>query len=226
MNHQEYGWSALEGKWDACAERGAFCGTLSADNLEARQAFESMRHIFRSDWARDRADSRTPVENRCSMWNIRSWHERMFHMEHRVVYLSCPKRILPVASPEMGSVCRQSTSGSADRSSGSVPVVTKSTNQLSGTIRAKAILQASAILSTARSVTMEKYLAGGSSSMRPSKISAFSSRERSASRRKAAFFPCDSPRVTLISGRQMAIGIPGRPAPEPKSSNVGPSGNA
>ncbi len=56
---------------------------------------------------------------------------------------------------------------------------------------------------------------------------ALSPNVRTASCKNAAFFPCDSARVTTISGRQSAIGIPGKPAPEPKSSRVAmPAGSA
>ena len=45
--------------------------------------------------------------------------------------------------------------------------------------------------------------------------------------KKRPFLPCDSARATLRSGRQRAMGIPGKPAPEPKSSSVAiPSGRA
>ncbi len=52
-------------------------------------------------------------------------------------------------------------------------------------------------------------------------------RTRTASWRNAAFLPRDSARVTAISGRQIAMGIPGKPAPEPKSRRVEiPAGRA
>ena len=38
-------------------------------------------------------------------------------------------------------------------------------------------------------------------------------RDRKASRRNADFFVCDSARVTAISGRHIAMGIPGNPRP-------------
>jgi len=82
-----------------------------------------------------------------------------------------------------------------------------------------AIRHASSILSTARRVTASN--SRSSASTLPAKTRAFSSESvRTASRRKAAFFNWDSARTTRISGRQRAIGTPGKPPPEPKSSSV------
>ena len=88
-----------------------------------------------------------------------------------------------------------------------------------------AVCTACGIRSTARSVMQSNRRV--SDSARPEWTVAAMPRVRTASWRKAAFLPCDSARVTAISGRQRAMGIPGNPAPEPKSSNVAiPPGRA
>src|ERR1035438_6843832 len=43
-------------------------------------------------------------------------------------------------------------------------------------------------------------------------------RERTTSRRKMAFLRFDSIKVRAISGAQIFIGMPGKPAPEPRSA--------
>jgi len=82
--------------------------------------------------------------------------------------------------------------------------------------RGAAAATAFGILSTARSVTQSKL--SSKFSARCAKTFAWIPSKRTASCKKAAFLPCDSASVTVISGRQSAIGIPGNPAPEPKSS--------
>ncbi len=84
---------------------------------------------------------------------------------------------------------------------------------------------ASAIRSTARKVT-QSNTAPSVSARCPCTFADIPS-TRTASRRNAAFFPWDSHNVTTISGRHKAIGIPGKPAPDPKSSReLSPLGKA
>jgi hypothetical protein len=84
--------------------------------------------------------------------------------------------------------------------------------------RCDAVAIAVCIRSTARRTTQSKGVVRFSA-LSPWTL-VFSSRVRTASLRNAAFLFWDSAKVTEISGRHSAIGIPGRPAPEPKSSSV------
>src|SRR5579885_1039562 len=71
--------------------------------------------------------------------------------------------------------------------------------------------------STARRVTIWAE-AGGKSSARPGKTSTLVNvRARTTSRRKATFFCRDSTSVTRAGGKQILMGKPGKPAPEPMS---------
>jgi hypothetical protein len=97
-------------------------------------------------------------------------------------------------------------------------VVVRMASQPVGLEEAMAAGMAWAMLSTARRVMQSNV--SFRVSARPLWTFVCRPRVRTASRRKAAFLFWDSARVTAISGRIRAMGIPGKPAPEPKSSRV------
>jgi hypothetical protein len=109
-----------------------------------------------------------------------------------------------------------------ERSSG--PVVMIMIHPESDT-RCDAADVAASIRSTARKITQSK-VAVRFSARSPCTV-VLRAKLRTASLRKAAFLFWDSASVIEISGRHRAIGIPGNPGPEPKSSSVRtPAGTA
>ena len=130
------------------------------------------------------------------------------------------------ALPGSGTAFNQTQAGPAPAwSAASSSPVVMSASQPPGVARRDAALTAWGMRSTARRVTQSNC--SSSDSPRAEWTLAEIPRVRTASCRKAAFLPCDSARVTAISGRQRAMGIPGNPAPEPKSSSVAiPAGRA
>jgi len=74
--------------------------------------------------------------------------------------------------------------------------------------------------STARRVTSWKLADGSDSARAFCILMSVNVRARATSRRKAAFLWLDSIRVREISGAQSLRGMPGNPAPEPRSATV------
>ena len=74
--------------------------------------------------------------------------------------------------------------------------------------------------STARRVTTSKFIPARDSARVFCILMFVNVRARVTSRRNAAFFWLDSIRVKEISGAQSFIGMPGKPAPEPRSATL------
>ena len=133
----------------------------------------------------------------------------MFHVKHQ--YLRMCTNVSRLPGRRIDVVTLESSKTPFPPSTNKVPF---------GANRAVAVASESFMLSTARIAITSKRLSGGMASIRFAQTSVGRLRVRMTSRRNVAFFPWDSPRVTFSSGRRSWIGSPGKPAPEPKSSNV------
>ena len=92
-----------------------------------------------------------------------------------------------------------------------------------GARRAAAVGRIAVKRSTARRVTTSNkvgWLAGNCSARAGTTLMFVNVRARMTSRRKVAFLWLDSISVTAISGAQSFMGMPGKPAPDPRSATV------
>ncbi len=153
----------------------------------------------------------------------------LFHVEQSKQSVTDPRRFeltprIRCSDPNIGIVESSKTSPGICKTALSATVV-KVASRPPGLVSLEAAATACSMRSTARRVTQSNC--SSRFSALPASTRASSWRLRTTSRRKAAFLFCDSAKVTLISGRQIAIGTPGNPAPLPKSRTVAiPTGKA
>lgn len=164
----------------------------------------------------------------CSTWNIGArWQPKCstWNNQYSPGPILIPSRITRCSEPGVGLASSHRTLDSFASTLGNSASVVSSAKKPPERTRDSPSETALSIRSTARIVTQSN--SSRSDSARPGKTLAFNPSTETASLRKAAFLLCDSASVTDISGRQIAIGTPGRPAPLPKSRRVRtPTGKA
>jgi len=120
----------------------------------------------------------------------------------------------------MGIGWRQVSPGNAARAAFSCERPIRRARRPPGFSRLAATGSISTKCSTARRVTMSKLDGGRVSARVFCILTSVNVRERAVSRRKAAFLWLDSMSVRAMFGTQSLMGIPGKPAPEPRSATV------